>query len=93
MLEKDVKDAAKKYLKEIGAWCFMPVKTLYGKKVVDFIVCYKGKFYAIETKRSEREKPTPLQDITMQEIEEAGGKCCVEFDVELPTLRRMLHED
>lgn len=91
-MEKDVKAAVKKYLKEIGAWYIMPVPMIYGKKSLDFLVCYKGRFYAIETKRDYLSSPTNLQEHTMEKIEEAGGQCCVEFDVELPKVKRMLED-
>lgn len=88
-MERDVKTAVKKYLKEIGAWFIMPVPMIYGKKSIDFLVCYEGMFYGIETKRSAKEKASPMQNITMLGIELAGGKCCVEFDLELPRVKRM----
>ena len=40
MLERHVKEALKKYLKEIGAYYFMPVQTGYGAATVDFLVCH-----------------------------------------------------
>lgn len=45
----------KKWLTEIGAYWFMPVQTGYGKKTLDFLCCYKGHFFAVETKGVERD--------------------------------------
>lgn len=40
--------------------------------VPDLIVCYAGRFIAVEVKRP-GEQPTSLQSATMQRISEAGG--------------------
>ncbi len=63
-----------KYLDFIGAWYFKPYMAGFGKGgVPDIIVCFKGKFIAIEVKR-EGKNPTPLQERQMEEIRQAGGK-------------------
>ncbi len=59
-------------LNEAGAWVFMPVPTGMQAATLDFLGCYKGKFFAIETKRPD-EKPTKRQYTTLQEIKDAGG--------------------
>lgn len=72
--EGKVKEQVKKILKKAGAWYFMPVSTGYGKHgVPDFLVCWKGRFYAIECKAEEHLTPTTLQQIQLKQIEEAGG--------------------
>jgi len=49
--EGKVKDSVKQFLKERGAWFFMPVSNGMGQVgIPDIIVCYKGVFVAIETK-------------------------------------------
>ena len=59
-------------LNESGAWYFMPVPTGMQVATLDFLGCYKGRFFAIETKRP-GEKPTERQRIVMQKIDAAGG--------------------
>lgn len=52
--EADVKKGVRKLLDSYGAsvWYFMPVPTGYGVRgVPDFIVCFRGRFLAIEAKR------------------------------------------
>lgn len=53
--EEKLKAEIKAYLKQIGAWFFMPVPMGYGRDgIPDFICCWHGKFYAIETKAPHR---------------------------------------
>ena len=96
MQEKNVKVAVGKYLKSIGAYWLMPVQTGYGAATVDFLVCYNGRFYGIETKRpptgapTKGQEPTPRQALVMSAIIAAGGDACVEYDVNLPNVKKML---
>jgi hypothetical protein len=73
--EGKVKDACKKFLKERGAWFFMPVSNGMGQVgIPDIICCYKGMFLAIETKApGKRANTTPNQDRVLQEIQNADG--------------------
>jgi hypothetical protein len=50
----------------------MPVQTGYGAPALDFLLCVRGKFIAIETKAPGK-KLTPLQETTKAQIEAAGG--------------------
>lgn len=70
--EGKLKDKVKAWLDSIGAYYFMPVQSGYGRTSLDFLVCYKGQFFAIETK-AEGNEPTPRQQLVMTEIEKAGG--------------------
>lgn len=70
--EGKVKEAVKKLLKERGAYYHMPVQNGMGKPSLDFVGCYKGKFFAIETK-AEGKKPTLRQQATIAEMEAAGA--------------------
>lgn len=88
--EGQVKEALKKFLKEIGAYYFMPVPSGFGKHTVDFLVCYKGRFFGIETKAPGINKATRAQEVAMDDIYRAGGSCCVENTVELYNVRRMM---
>jgi len=51
--EGEVKQEVLRGLAGIGAYYFMPVQTGFGKRTVDILACYKGRFIAIECKRAE----------------------------------------
>lgn len=69
--EGKVKEQVKKLLKEHGVWYFMPVP--WGKTgIPDFCCVVKGRALFIETKAG-KNKATPLQVLTMEEIRKAGG--------------------
>lgn len=70
--ESKVKEAVKKLLKERGAYYHMPVQNGMGKPSLDFVGCYRGKFFAIETKAAGK-KPTLRQQATIAEMEAAGA--------------------
>lgn len=55
---------------------FMPVQGGYGAATLDYLGCYLGRFFAIETKKP-RAKPTERQLQTIASIERAGGKVFV----------------
>ena len=74
--EGKVKDAIKKELARAGAYYFMPVQNGMGKPSVDFLVCSRGRFIAIEAKAPGR-SPTPRQLLTLEEIKESGGATVV----------------
>ena len=71
--EGKVKAKVKKVLKELGAYYSMPIGGGFGNAgVPDFLICYKGRFIAIETK-AKGGKPTALQVKNLNEITQAGG--------------------
>jgi hypothetical protein len=49
--------------------------------IPDIIVCYKGRFIALEAKVG-RNKPTTLQAVTIEQIRRAGGVAAVVRSVE-----------
>lgn len=69
-----------KYLAEgrkFDGWYYMPVQSMYAVKgIPDFIVCYKGRFVAIETK-APRCSTTSNQDDQLEAIGLAGGRVFV----------------
>lgn len=73
--EKNFENKIKKYLKNKGAWFIKywagaaPTKA----GVPDLLVCYKGKFIAIEVKATNG-KPSDLQLYNIRKINDAGGK-------------------
>jgi hypothetical protein len=75
--EADVKADVKAYCKEIGAFYFMPVQMGYGRSAVDFLICWRGLFIAVETKKPGVTEPTARQEFTIKEIKEAGGQAIV----------------
>jgi hypothetical protein len=82
--EGAVKDDVKAWLKEIGAWYFMPVKQFYGRVgIPDFIICMFGEFVAVETKRPGNERgSTERQKEEAVAIAVAGGIHLVISNVE-----------
>lgn len=74
--ESKVKQKVKEILKKHGAYWHMPVQTGYGAPALDFHVCFKGHYLGIETKAPGK-KPTPRQELIIDDIKEAGGKTLV----------------
>lgn len=74
MKEAQVKQEVKRILDEAGAYWYMVVPTGYGRRgVPDFLVCHRGKFLAVETKRENISEPSPHQAREMRSIEAAKG--------------------
>lgn len=74
--EGKVKQELRDYLDSLGkdCWYYMPVPMGYGKRgVPDFIICYKGFFFAPETKRAGG-KSEPWQEREQKNISAAGGR-------------------
>lgn len=82
VLEKSVKKQIKEYLKSIGAYQFWPVQMGYGARTVDCLVCFQGRFLAIEVKRSEGGRLTAKQCRTLHEIHSARGNVVVATTVD-----------
>jgi hypothetical protein len=57
----------------VGAYYFMPVQTGFGKRTVDILACYKGRFIAIECKRPEGGRLTKIQQGVLHTVEACGG--------------------
>ena len=72
VLESTIKNHVRKRLKELGAYYFMPVQFGVGNVTLDFLVCYRGKFYGIETKAPGR-KLSPQQQNTVTKLINAGA--------------------
>lgn len=81
--EGRVKKQVKAYLASIGAWHYMPVNNGMGRVgCPDILVCYKGDFYAFETKAPGKLKNvTPNQQREIDWINTAGGRAHVVDDV------------
>lgn len=74
--EGRVKAAVKKLLTDSKRWGYIyqnwPVPSGYGKSTLDCIGCYRGVFFAVETK-APGGKPTIRQQEAIAEMREAGG--------------------
>ena len=51
---------------------FMPVPSGYGESSLDYLGCYRGKFFAIETKAPGK-KPTDRQNMMISRMKAAGA--------------------
>ena len=71
--EAKVKKVVTKQLKQLGAFYFYPITGGWGRGgIPDIVGCYKGRFFGFECKAG-KNKPTPLQQKSLQDIENAGG--------------------
>lgn len=71
--EGKVKKKVSDYLKSVsGLYYFMPVPSGYGESTLDYIGCYRGRFFAIETKKPNG-KPTSRQLQIISAMQRAGG--------------------
>lgn len=70
--EGKVKDRVKKLLRAYNVYYHMPVMNGMGAPTLDFVCCHNGRYITIETKAPGK-KPTPRQEITMNDVRKAGG--------------------
>ena len=84
--EAHVKKAVKELLKAFGAYQHWPVQTGFGSPTLDCIGCYKGAYFAVETKRPGKHM-TPRQRLTATSIREAGGAVFTVGEVDFPAKR------
>ena len=82
MREKSIENKIKTYLRSKGAYCVKYHGNQFSQVgVADLLVCYKGRFLAIEIK-NETGKTSPLQDVNIQMVKDAGGISFVARSVE-----------
>ena len=84
-LETKIKKDIAAYLDSLGTRCWhIPYHNMgYGVAgVPDRLVCYRGRFLAIEVKRDAEHKPTTWQARRIKEIREADGRAAVVWTVE-----------
>lgn len=67
-VKRQVTDLLDKY----DCYRHMPVVTGYGTRTLDIIGCYRGRFFAVETKRGALEM-TPQQEKIAADMRAAGG--------------------
>ena len=88
--EAKVKAKVRKVLDELGAYYVMPVTGGFGRQgAPDFLVCLSGRFVGIECKAGSN-KPTPLQEKNLEQIEKAGGEAFVLNEDGIGQLREVL---
>ena len=91
--EAKVKKQVRQALKELGAYYAMPMGTGYGNSgVPDFLVCYRGRFVAIECKAGNN-LPTALQAANLVEIKKVGGVALLINDSNVKQLKEILYEE
>ena len=89
--ESKVKAKIIKQLKAVGAYYFAPIGGPYAKSgVPDLIICFRGKFIAIEAK-SGNNKCTTLQRINLEQIKEQGGIAVVVNEENVETVTDILN--
>lgn len=82
MREKTIENKIKSYLKSVGAYYFKHHGNQFSQVgVPDIIACYCGYFIGIEVK-NEKGKTSPLQDVNLELIKNAGGYSLVARSVE-----------
>lgn len=90
MREKTIENQIKKYLKDKGAYCVKYHGNQFSQVgVADLLVCYKGKFLAIEIK-NEIGKTSPLQEQNILMVKKAGGVSFVARSLE--DVKRILED-
>lgn len=83
MLEKQVENQIKKWLEQNNHWYFKVHGGPFQKVgVPDIVACIKGKFVAIEVKRSNGGIVSELQKAQMQKIKTCGGVVGVAHSIE-----------
>lgn len=89
--EGKVKQAVTRLLSKYkGIYFWMPVQTGYGSRSLDFLGCYRGRFFAVETKAPGK-KPTPLQHNTIAKMTSAGATVFV-IDGDVSELKQWLDD-
>lgn len=84
--EGKVKTKVRAELLRRSIYHFMPATGGYGRSgVPDIVGCYKGYFFAIETKAG-KNKPTALQERELKNIRDAGGVAFVINETNLDEL-------
>lgn len=67
---------------------FMPVPSGYGESSLDYLGCYRGKWFAVETKAPGK-KPTDRQNMIIERIKKAGGAVFV-IDGDVTELKKWI---
>jgi Holliday junction resolvase len=89
--EAKVKKKVVAVLKQHKAYYFYPVTGGYGRSgVPDVIACHDGRFIGIECKAGSN-KPTPLQEKNLSDIQAAGGVSLVVNEENINTVEELFN--
>lgn len=90
--EGKVKAKVVKALKEMGAYHCMPVTGGFGMSgVPDILICYQGRFVAIECKAG-KGRVTALQQSNLDAIKKAGGIALVIAEAQADSVVALIEE-
>lgn len=78
--EGKIKEKVKSVLRNYMTYWHCPVQNGMGAPSLDFVGCYRGMFFAIETKAGNK-KPTPRQVTTIEDMQAAGAEVFVVNEV------------
>lgn len=78
-------DIVRSMLRRLNAeeqvYCFRTHGSAFQMKgTPDIIGCAYGRFFAIEAKRSAKERPSKAQQYVLRKLEEAGGATFISYD-------------
>lgn len=80
-----VRDLLRQYK---GMYLYMPVPGGFGQTTLDFLGCYRGRFFCIETKAPDK-KPTLRQMAQLREIDSAMGRTFIIAGVASPVIEEL----
>lgn len=87
--EGKVKKTVSTLLKSVdGLFYTMPVPSGFGESTLDYIGCYRGKYFAVETKAPGK-KPTDRQQAIISKMRAAGGAVFV-IDGDLTEIKQWI---
>lgn len=87
--EGKVKKTVSTLLKSVeGLFYTMPVPSGFGESTLDYIGCYRGKYFAVETKAPGK-KPTDRQEAIINKMRKAGGAVFV-IDGDLTEIKQWI---
>jgi len=90
--EGKVKTKVIKTLKAMGAYHCMPVTGGFGTSgVPDILICFRGRFVAIECKAG-KGKVTALQQSNLEAIRQAGGVALVITELDVDFVEQLIVE-
>jgi len=81
-LESEVQGRILDFLRDQDKLVVIKVIVATTNGIADILVCYKGRFIAIEVKRDQNTKPDPLQVEFLNTVIEAGGQAIVTSSIE-----------
>ena len=84
-VKKQVSELLRKYPE---LYYEMPVPGGYGKSGLDYVGCFRGKFFSVETKAPGK-KPTARQNLTIASMRRSGGVVFV-IDGDISSLKLWL---